>query len=171
MTTRIYLWCLWDFTKHRKRIQKFKETGDLNYIYKNQLDKVCFVHDAAYAEIKDLGKKTVSDRILKDRASEIALNPGYGYQKGLAGMMYKCFDKKIGSRAIETRNVRANINEELSQELHKPVIKKYKQRKVYSKLKRNIWQQIQLKWDRYLILIVVLNTVVSDKCFHQACLG
>ena len=35
------------FTKHEQRIQKFKETGDTNYIYKNELDKACFVHDSS----------------------------------------------------------------------------------------------------------------------------
>ena len=42
------------FTKHKQRIQKFKET---NYIYKNELDKACFAHDAAYSDSKDLTKK------------------------------------------------------------------------------------------------------------------
>ena len=40
------------FTKHKQRIQKFKETGDTNYIYKNELDKACFAHDAAYSYSK-----------------------------------------------------------------------------------------------------------------------
>ena len=89
------------FTKHLERIKKFKETGDLNCIYKSELDKACFPHDAAYANGKDLTKRTVSDQVLKDRAYEIAMNPKYdGYQKGLASMVYKFFDKKIGSGAI-----------------------------------------------------------------------
>ena len=46
------------FTKHEQRIQKFRETGDTNYIYKNELDKVCFGHDAAYFDSKDLTKRT-----------------------------------------------------------------------------------------------------------------
>ena len=45
------------FTRHEERIQKFKETGDTNYVYKNELDKACFVHDAAYFDSKDLTKK------------------------------------------------------------------------------------------------------------------
>ena len=57
--------------------EKFKETGDLNYIYKNELDKAYFVHDAAYSDSKDLAKRTVLDKILKDRAYEIAINPKY----------------------------------------------------------------------------------------------
>ena len=44
------------FTKHKQRIQKFKETGDTNYIYTNELDKACFAHDAAYPDSKDLTK-------------------------------------------------------------------------------------------------------------------
>ena len=51
------------FTKHEQRIQKFKETGDTNYIYKIELDKACFVHDAAYSDSKDLTKRTVADKI------------------------------------------------------------------------------------------------------------
>ena len=41
------------FTKHKQRIQRFKETGDTNYIYKNELDKACFAHDAAYSDSKE----------------------------------------------------------------------------------------------------------------------
>ena len=53
------------FTKHEQRIQKFKETGDTNYIYMIELDKACFTHDAAYSNSKDLTKRTVADKILK----------------------------------------------------------------------------------------------------------
>ena len=49
------------FTKHEQRIQKFKETGETNYIYINELDKACFVHDAAYSDSKDITKRTVAD--------------------------------------------------------------------------------------------------------------
>ena len=50
------------FTKNRERIQKFKETGDLRYIYKNQLDKACFLRDMAYRNFKDLAKRPASGR-------------------------------------------------------------------------------------------------------------
>ena len=53
------------FTRHEERIQKFKETGDTNYIYMNELDKACFSHYAAYSDSKDLTKRTVADKILK----------------------------------------------------------------------------------------------------------
>ena len=75
--------------------QKLKETGDLNYNYKNALYKTCFVHDAAYANSKDLFKRTISDKILKERSHEIAINLRYKEdQRGLAIMMYKFVDKK-----------------------------------------------------------------------------
>ena len=45
------------FTKNKERIQKFKETGDTSYIYKNELDKACFQHDMAYGDFKDLTKR------------------------------------------------------------------------------------------------------------------
>ena len=53
------------FTKHKQRIQKFMQTGDKNYIYKNELDKACFQHDAAYSDSKDLTKRTAADKVFK----------------------------------------------------------------------------------------------------------
>ena len=132
------------FTKHAERIKKFKETGNTSYIFKNELDKACFKHDSAYADYKDLLNRTRADKVLKDRAFEIASDLKYdGYQKGLASMVYKFFDKKSsGSGASETS--RANgmsevSNVKLADELHKPVIKKFSKRKVYSSFKDNIW--------------------------------
>ena len=83
------------FTKKKERIQKFKETGDTSYIYKNELDKACFQHDMAYGDFKDLARRTASDKVLRDKAFNIAKNPKYdGYQRGLVSMVYKFFDKK-----------------------------------------------------------------------------
>ena len=83
------------FTKNKGRIQKFKETGDTSYIYKNELDKACFQHDMAYGDFKDLARRTASDKVLRDKAFNIAKNPKYdGYQRGLASLVYKHFDKK-----------------------------------------------------------------------------
>ena len=71
------------FTQHKQRIQKFNETGDTNYIYKDGLDKACFTHDAVYSDSRDLTKRTVEDKILKNRAFNIAKDPKYdGYQRG-----------------------------------------------------------------------------------------
>ena len=60
------------FTKNKERIQKCKETGDTNYIYKNELDKACFQHDMAYGDFKDLTKKTIADKVLRDKTFKIA---------------------------------------------------------------------------------------------------
>ena len=83
------------FTKNRERIEKFMQTGNTNFIYKNELDKACFQHDMAYGKIKDLVKRTQSDKVLKDlkdKAFRIASDPNYGgYQRGLASMVYKFF--------------------------------------------------------------------------------
>ena len=124
------------FTKHEQRIQKFKETGDTNYIYMNELDKACFTHDAAYSDSKDLTKRTVADKILKNRAFDIAKDPKYdGYQRGLASMAYKFFDSKVsgsGAKLIPE-------NEQLANELLKPIIRKFEKRRVHSTFKDNIW--------------------------------
>ena len=55
------------YTKHRERIQKSGETGNLKQLYRNELRKGYFAHDAAYSDSKYLTKRTVSDNILKNR--------------------------------------------------------------------------------------------------------
>ena len=121
------------FTKHEQRIQKFTETGDTNYIYKNKLDKACFLHDAAYSDSKDLTKRTVADKILKNKAFDIAKDPKYdGYQRGLASMVYKFFDSKVASpdkKSVRSgaKHVNTKItpqNEQLADKLHKPIVRK-----------------------------------------------
>ena len=133
------------FTKNKERIQKFKETGDSQYIYQNELDKACFQHDMAYGDFKDLTTWTTSDKIFHDKAFDIAKNPKYdGYQHGLDPMVYKSFDKKSVSLseksasggAVKNQNM---PNKELAEELHKPIISKFKKRKVYSCFIDNIW--------------------------------
>ena len=65
------------FTKHGERIQKFRETGNVKDLHWNESDKACFAHDAAYSEGTDLAKRTISDKILMNRAYEIARNQNY----------------------------------------------------------------------------------------------
>ena len=107
----------------------------MRYIYRNELDKACFQQDSAYADHKDLINRTKSDKVLRDKAYNIASNLEYdGYQRGLASMVYKFFDKKyIGSGILR------NSSLILANELHKPVIKKFNKRKVYSRFRDNIW--------------------------------
>ena len=129
-------------TRHKERIKKFKQTGDTRYIYRNELDKACFQHDSAYADHKDLINRTKSDKVLKDKAYDVASNPEYdGYQKGLASMVYKFFDKKsTGSGFKKLKNTTKPSSSILADELHKPIIRKFNKRKVYSQFKDNIWE-------------------------------
>ena len=77
------------FTKNKERIEIFMQTGNTDFIYKNELDKACFQHDMAYGRSKDLIERTQSDKVLKGKAFKIASNPNYdGYQRGLASMVY-----------------------------------------------------------------------------------
>ena len=45
------------FTKNKERIEKFMQTGNTDFIYRNELDKACFQHDMAYGKSKDLAKR------------------------------------------------------------------------------------------------------------------
>ena len=122
------------FTKHKERITKFNQTGDTRYIYRNDLDKACFRHDSAYADNKDLINRTRAYKVLRDKAYDIASNPEYDvYQRGLASMMYKFFDKKTMGSGVAEPSLK------LADELHKPIIRKFNKRKVYSSFKNNIW--------------------------------
>ena len=119
------------FTRHKDRINTFIRTGDTNYIYKNELDKACFAHDAAYSDFKDIKNRTVENKILRDKIYKIAKEPNYyGTQRGLASLVYQFFDKKTAGSDI--KSIPQN-------ELHEPIIRKFKKRKVYSALKDNVW--------------------------------
>ena len=147
------------FTRNKERIEKFMQTGNTNYIYKNDLDKACFQHDMAYGKYKDLTKRTQSDKVLKDKAFKTASNPKYDrYQRGLASMVFKFFDKKSTGSSINPIS-----NQQPADELLEPIIRKFKRRKVYSSFKDNIWGadfvDIQLiskfnKGIRYLLCVI-----------------
>ena len=78
----------------------FKETGDSSYIYRKELDEVCFQHDMAYGDFKELPRRTASDKILRHEAFNIAKNKKYdGYQRGIGSMVYKLVDKRSVSLA------------------------------------------------------------------------
>ena len=81
------------------------QTGNTDFIYKNELDKACFQHDIPYGKSKDLAKRTQSDKVLKGKAFKIASDPKYDdYQRGLASMVYKFFDKKSSGRGVNDPN-------------------------------------------------------------------
>ena len=77
----------------------------------------------AYGDFKDLNRKTFADNVLSDKAFNIAKDPRYdGYQRGLAAMVYKLFDKKPSGKVIKNENI---SNKELAKELHKPIVKNF----------------------------------------------
>ena len=154
------------FTKNKERIQKFKRTGDSRYIYLNELDKASFQHDMTYGDFKDLKRRTAADNILRDKAYNIAKNPKYdGYQRGLASMLYKFFNKKTKGSGVTLANKSIPQNEQLVEELHKPIIRKFRKREVYSAFKDNIWaadladMQLISKFNKgFRFLLCVIDT-------------
>ena len=100
------------FTKNKERIEKFMQTGNIGFIYRNELDKTCFQHDMAYGKSKDLTKSTQSDNVLRDKAFKIASDPKHdGIQGWLVSMAGKFFDKKSsgsGNAAIKPNYQPAN---------------------------------------------------------------
>ena len=106
--------------------------GKISHIAKNRLDAACFQHDSSYAKYKDRLNRKKSDVALKHKALKIALDPkADGYQRGLASTVYKFFNKRTKGLGFE--------NKILANELHKPIIKNFKRRKIYPSFKDNIW--------------------------------
>ena len=99
------------FTKNKERIQQFMQTGNTDYIYKNDLDKACFQHDMAYGKYKDLAKRAESDKL---------------------SMVYKFFNKKSAGSGVATlANKFMSNGLLLANELHKPVIRKFKRKSLF----------------------------------------
>ena len=89
-------------------------------------------------DFKDLTRRTASDKILHDEAFNIVKNPKYdGYQRGLVSVVHKLFDKKISGSCIKNENI---SNQELVEELHKPVTRKFQKGKLHSSFMDNIWR-------------------------------
>ena len=110
------------------------QTGNTDFIYKNDLDKAGFQHDMAYDKSKDLARRTQPNKVLRDKAFRIANNPKYdGYQRKLASMVYNFFDKKSSGSGVTTEP-----NYQLGNKLHRQIIRKFKTRKVYSSFRDNI---------------------------------
>ena len=123
------------FVKNKERIEKFMQTGNADFIYRNEFDKACSQHDTAYGKSKDLAKRAQSDKVLRDKAFKIASDSKYdGYQRGLASMVYNFFDKKSNESVVA-----AEPNYHLANELHKQIIRKFKREKFYSSFRDNIW--------------------------------
>ena len=103
------------FTRNKERVEKFMQTGSTDFIYRNELNKVCFQHDMAYGKSKGLAKRTQSGKVLRDKGFKIASDPkSDGYQRGLSSMVYKFFDKKSNGSGVD-----AEPNYQLANELHR----------------------------------------------------
>ena len=115
----------------------------------------------AYGDFKGLARRTVADKVLRNKAFNIAKDTKYdGYQRELDSMVYKFFDKETAGSGIKSMSQ----NGQLAEEIQKPIIKKFKKRKVYSTFRDNIWDanlaDVQLiskfnKGYRFLFLLLM----------------
>ena len=139
--------------------------GRLSHILNNRFDAACFQNDSAYAKYKDKLNRKQSDIVLKNKALKIATDPRVnGYQRGLASMIYKFFNERTKESGINNKE-NLIVNSQLAEELHKPIIKNFKRRKIYPRFKDNIWAvdlaNMQLisrynKGIRYLLCVIDL---------------
>ena len=94
------------FTRNKERIEKFMQNGNTGFIYRNELDKACFQHDMVYGKLRGLIKRIQSDNVLRDKALKIESDLKYdGYQRGLASMVYKFFDKNSSGSGVELQQM------------------------------------------------------------------
>ena len=130
----------------------------------------------AHGDFKDLKRRTAAGNVLRDKAFNIAKNPKYdGYQRGLASMVYKVFDKKTRGSGITLANKSAikdvPQNGQLAEELHKPIIRKFYKSGVYSAFKDSVWAadlaDMQLKvnsikdLDFYYVLLIFIANILG----------
>ena len=116
------------FTKKTERIPQFKETGDSWYISENELDKSCVPHDMAYGDFKDLTRRTASDKILRDKAFNIAKNPNMiNINVDFLQWFISFLAKKTSGGTVKNEIM---YNEELAEKLHKLIIRTFKKRKL-----------------------------------------
>ena len=131
------------------------------------MDAPCFQHGSAYAKCKDRLNRKQSDIVLKNKALKIATDPRVnGYQRRSASMVYKFFNERTKGSGINNKG-NLLVNSQLAEELHKPIIKNFKRRKVYSSFKEIIWgvdladMQLINKYNkgiRYLLCAIDLFT-------------
>ena len=138
--------------------------------------------DMAHGDCKDLARRTVSDKVLRDKTSNIAKIPKYdGFQRALASMVYNFFDKKSASLTDKSAkggsaNNEIKQNEQLAEELQKPIVKKIKKIKVYSLFKGTIWGaglvEIQLiskfnRGTRFLLCVINIFSKYARSCSFE----
>ena len=121
------------FTKNKERIQKFKETGDTRYIYKNNIDKACFQSNMAYGNIKDLARRTASDRVSRGKVFNIAKNPKMmDIREVLLLWFINILIKNTSGSGIKNETKQ---NQQLAEELYKQINKKFKKEEFILHLK------------------------------------
>ena len=126
------------FTRNKERIEKFMQTRNTDFIYRNENDKACFQHDMAYGKSKDLKKELNQKKVLRDKAFKIASDPKHdGYQRGLASMVYRFFDKTSSGSGVATEP-----NYQLANELQRQIIRKFNRQKNFSSFRDHIWSVI-----------------------------
>ena len=89
----------------------------------------------AYGDFKDLTRRLIKYNVIRNLIL-LKIKKNDGYQQGLASMVYKYFDKKTSVSGIQSENI---SNKQLSEELHKPIIRKFEKRKVHLPFIDNIW--------------------------------
>ena len=118
--------------KTNTNYKNLKITGGSKYIYKKKLGKTCFQHYMVYENFKDLPLRTTSDKVLLGKPFNIAENLKYdGYQCRLASMIYKFFYKNSTGTSTHSGTGINVENQQLAEELHKPVIRTFENHKVY----------------------------------------
>ena len=122
------------FTENKETIEKFMQTGNTDFIYRNVLVKACFQNNMAYGKLKDLTKRTQSDKVLREKAFKIASDPKIVIKEDQLQWFTSFFDKKSSGSDVATEP-----NYQLANELHRQIIRKFKRRKVYSSFRDNIW--------------------------------
>ena len=118
------------FSRNKERSQKFTQTGNTDFIYRNELDKASFQYDMAYGKSNDLAKRTQSDKVLRDKIFQIASDPKYdGSQRGLTSMVYNFFYKESSGSGIATslaNKPATKPNYQLANEILKQIVRKFK---------------------------------------------
>ena len=110
------------FTKKKERIRKFEETGNSRHFYQNELDKVCLEHDISSGDFKGLARRKASDKVLRNKAFNVAKSSKYdGYQRSPISMVHNFFDKKTSGSRIKNKNM---SDRQLADELHKAITRK-----------------------------------------------
>ena len=118
------------FSRNKERSQKFTQTGNTDFIYRNEFDKASFQYDMAYGKSNDLAKRTQSDKVLRDKIFQIASDPKYdGSQRGLTSMVYNFFYKESSGSGIATslaNKPATKPNYQLANEILKQIVRKFK---------------------------------------------